>query len=212
MSKANPITSPRAVRKAERKDKVLQLRLNGATLQQAADSVGVTRTQAYQYIREALHDLSQNTAMTTEEYRQIEVERLEAMERHCKANMTGKELIDALVKLHDRRVRILDLQSPQRHINMDGIDEIAFANAKDGDALERLRRARAEMAEIELAQRKEAVVPTEEVKEKFRMFVSHLAVAADNMRRRGNDEGMDMLNAAIDAIRRDAARTMQYIN
>jgi transcriptional regulator with XRE-family HTH domain len=211
VSKANPKTSARALQKAQRADEVLRLRLMGLTLQQAADKVGVSRPQAWQYVRQGLRNLAESSAHTADELRVVEEEKLRQLEVQAKQTLSGKELFDTLLKLHDKRVKMFGIDAPQKVVHTNGIDELAFANGQGGDALERLRTARAEMAELELQQRKDSLVPVEEVRAKFRSLISHLSRAADNLRRKNNTEGLDEINAAIAAMEREAQQTLPQI-
>ena len=98
----------------------------------------------------------------------------------------------------------------------------ATTTTPDGDAAsddERLLRARADLVErqahkldIELQVRRQELIGVDEVKGKFGLLMRHLNKAMDDMRRKGMNDALDILNAAIDAMLKDAKRTLPYVD
>ncbi len=71
--------SPVKVKAAERRAAALSLRVQGKTLAQIGESLGVSTQRAYQYVKEGLARLDQMTTVDAEALRRLSVEQLEAM-------------------------------------------------------------------------------------------------------------------------------------
>ncbi|GAA0402844.1 hypothetical protein GCM10009530_63520 [Microbispora corallina] len=121
---------------ARRDAEACELRAQGLTYQQIADELGLSsKGQAYEAVQRALRDIVQEPA---DEVRQLELLRLDELARRARTVMLAKHLvvdkgtvviwegapliddapvlqvIDRLLKIQERRARLLGLDAPQR--------------------------------------------------------------------------------------------------
>jgi hypothetical protein len=88
-------------------------RLEGRTFDEIGKALGVTTGRAHQLVDEALEATLREPA---EEYRKIEIARLEAMMRGFfpKALKGNKRAIDGVLKIMDRQIKLLGLAAPTK--------------------------------------------------------------------------------------------------
>lgn len=95
----------------DRRVKALDLRKAGATYQQIAAELGMSKEGARQSVKVALSDLQAVCAELAEEVRQIESERLDAMTLGLwdRARRGDVPAVQAVLKVMDHRARLLGL-------------------------------------------------------------------------------------------------------
>jgi AraC-like DNA-binding protein len=101
--------SPRRIDSQERVAKALELRKAGETLQQIADQLGYANPSAvYAAIRRTLDQI---VVPAVEEYRKMELERLDALQLAVwpAARRGDYQAIDRVLKIMERRARLLGL-------------------------------------------------------------------------------------------------------
>lgn len=106
-------TAPRRLRAAERQAKALNLRKAGATYEQIAKELGLSLAGAYQCVKAALQRTIQEPA---DEYRKVEIERLNTMLRAIWARVLNGDLgaIDRAVRIVDKISALLGLDAPTK--------------------------------------------------------------------------------------------------
>lgn len=120
MTKATARKAAREVRRAEQAREALQIRLAGHTYAEVATRLGMSgEGQAYKVVQRALVELPKQSA---EEYRAIELARLEEMHRHLSPTITAEpkdvgasarcEAVGAAIRASDRRAKLLGLDAP----------------------------------------------------------------------------------------------------
>jgi hypothetical protein len=112
----------------ERRRSAVQLRIQGKSWQEIADLLGYdSKGTACGDVRRALQKAVADLAVPLEEYRQLELDRLDAMQDA----LWGKVLegdtraIDTSLRLMDRRAKLLGLDAPTRTegvLTLDAID------------------------------------------------------------------------------------------
>ena len=75
----NP-TSPRRLTAAKRRVQVMEYKLLGASERQIAEKLGMSQPRVHEIICEELQRNSEKTRLATEQYRQLHLEQLDAME------------------------------------------------------------------------------------------------------------------------------------
>ena len=87
------------------------------------------------------------------------------------------------------------------------LSEDDLADADVDDTSERVLKARARVLELQALKLERqlqveagSLIPLENVQGAFRVIMKHVGIAADHLRRVGNTEGLDAINAALDAI------------
>lgn len=131
---------------AERRRAAVQLRMQGKTWQEIADQLGYKgKGNAYNDIKRALEKAVADLAIPLEGYRQLELDRLDAMQNALwPAVLKGDtKAIEVSLRLMDRRAKLLGLDAPQRHeLTLEAIDaalddvtaQLAAARGEAGQA------------------------------------------------------------------------------
>jgi hypothetical protein len=105
--------SPKKLTAAERKAAALELRKSGATFEQIAATLGCSISYAHKAVTKALDRMVREPA---DALRKLELERLDSMLfglwRRAKGGETGA--VDRVIKLMERRARLLGLDAPER--------------------------------------------------------------------------------------------------
>ena len=109
-------TAPRRLTAAERRREAVRLRREGETLDRIADELGCSRPAVIKHIRTALADLAESTQAETVEWRAIELERLDALQRAIwdKAMDGDVAAIDRMLRIMERRSKLLALDAPTK--------------------------------------------------------------------------------------------------
>ena len=106
----------------EKREKALDLRRAGASLRDIARALGVAHSTAKEYLDEAMADLQAAQNEKAEATRAVELDRLERLHMSLWPTATGKDTepetrnkaIDRLVRISERRSKLLGLDAPQR--------------------------------------------------------------------------------------------------
>ncbi len=95
--------------------KVFALRRTGASFQECADAFGISKTRAHQIVSEALDALSSQLAHSVEQYRALELARLDKLlVRLDAATRKSPFAVMAYLKVMERRAKLLGLDKPLR--------------------------------------------------------------------------------------------------
>jgi len=95
----------------------LELRRKGCSYPKIADALGVSLSTAYRYVNNALERLANERKIEGEKVLDLEIARLDRM---CEAIMDkvddgSLDHIDTMLKLMDRRAKLLGLNAPSKH-------------------------------------------------------------------------------------------------
>lgn len=117
-------TSKRALNAAERRRMAMNLRLAGKSFQAIGDHLGISRQRAHRLIADELARLVEETQDDAAAYRQLHVERIEAMLAAAWPLILGRDdgkavgattrlsAIEKAVRLLDRQAKLLGLDKP----------------------------------------------------------------------------------------------------
>jgi len=98
------------IARAERIAEALDYRRQGFTFTQIAEAMGISYTTAYTYVTDALKAIVEQPAA---DVKKLMIERLDAMMQtlfvHVAAGTAGKDTIDAILRIEDRRAKWLGL-------------------------------------------------------------------------------------------------------
>lgn len=113
---ANAPNAPRKAKASERSKQAVMMRIAGATFEQIAERLGITAQSAYGLVSRALEKTRAQTAESAETLRQMEIQRLDAMQAAIWSDaMKGDEQkIDRLLKIQTRRAALLGLDAPTK--------------------------------------------------------------------------------------------------
>ena len=104
----------------EKREKALVLRRAGASLRDIARALGVSHVTAKEYLDDAMKDLQAAQNEKAEATRAVELDRLDRLHMAAWPLATGKDTdadtrfkaIDRLVRIADRRAKLLGLDAP----------------------------------------------------------------------------------------------------
>ena len=120
-------TEARAVIAVERRARALQLRKEGASFDDIAAELGMSRSAAHKTVQRGLVELTALAKGEAEGLRALELARLDELQRSIWPEATGGNLpaMDRLLKIMERRTRLLGLDAPIKHTttNPDGTEE-----------------------------------------------------------------------------------------
>ncbi|MCB1773861.1 MAG: hypothetical protein KDI88_09610 [Gammaproteobacteria bacterium] len=136
-------TSARRAKAAERRREALKMRIEGKTLQQIGDALGITRQAAGKSIRAALIQLGEETREDSETLRALQQARIEHAIRMVWPDIENGRLtaIDRLVKLLDQQARLFGLYAPTRTALTDPSGTKEFSGGGMSALLKRIREA-----------------------------------------------------------------------
>lgn len=108
MAKPHQKTSPAAIEKRKRMDQALKLRARGKLYREIAEDLGIGQTTAYDYVQAAMKEIPRENA---EIVFNLDVDRLDkAMDALWPAVLEGDvKAIEAMLKIHDKRVKLFHL-------------------------------------------------------------------------------------------------------
>lgn len=108
MAKPHQKTSPAAIEKRQRMDQALKLRARGKLYREIAEDLGIGQTTAYDYVQAAMKEIPRENA---EIVFNLDVDRLDkAMDALWPAVLEGDvKAIEAMLKIHDKRVKLFHL-------------------------------------------------------------------------------------------------------
>lgn len=101
---------------AERRVNALNLRKSGASFRQIGDQLGVDAATAYRDVQRALADLAKEQRESAEQLRQLELERLDALQiaLWVQARQGNQGAVDRVLRIMERRARLLGLDAPTK--------------------------------------------------------------------------------------------------
>ena len=111
-----PDTDRRTITGEEHRLKALQLRKAGLSYATIGTQLHCTKQNAYRLVKSALDNLRTHCAEATETLRQLELERLDAllMGLWTPASRGDHAAIDRVLKIMERRARLLGLDAPAK--------------------------------------------------------------------------------------------------
>lgn len=127
-----PSTSASKIALIERRTKVIAMRRGGMSYRAIADAVrgkpgipaGYTQAAAYRDVKALLEEQRATQRELADEVRQLELERLDAMHMALwtDAMRGGQGAIDRVLRISERRARLLGLDAPTKLAGADGGD------------------------------------------------------------------------------------------
>lgn len=119
------------------KRRAVELRIGGANLLEIARAVGVSKTSAHRYLKEALAELKALTAEAAEEVRDLDLERMDGIWRELWPKRADPRVADTLIRLLERRAKLLGLDAPEQ-IRLGGVHGAPVGVAADNWDLNKL--------------------------------------------------------------------------
>lgn len=141
-----PASKAKQTQVAGRRRAAVQLRIAGKSWAAIAQALGYdSKASAYTDVRRALEKAVTKLAIPLEAHRQLELDRLDAMQNALwpKVLDADTKSIDTALRLMDRRARLLGLDAPQRHeLTLEALDaalieveqQLAAARSEAADA------------------------------------------------------------------------------
>jgi predicted transcriptional regulator len=113
-------------------DTALDLRLTGMSYRQIAKAMGVSPTTAFNYVKEAISIIQKEYKEKAEELITIDLAKLSKMEigLYKKAIKGDKGSIDSMLKIMERRSKLLGLDQPTKSKVDLGFDNIKLPDGK----------------------------------------------------------------------------------
>lgn len=122
------MTHPKRIRNLEQSDTALRLRVSGATYEQIAQQLNVTRSRAYAIVSNAIATKEYETKELANEVRAIELERLNEMTLRLRNAIINEDPTEpqfqayqTLLKVMERRSKMLGLDA-STSVNLSGIN------------------------------------------------------------------------------------------
>ena len=119
-------TAPRRLKAAERRLEAMRLRKAGWTYREIADQLGINHSSVYQFVTEAMAEVRNQTSQEAEEYRAVELSRLEQIHKDWAPLATPGAEADhyaienaakaaaIVLKASERRSKLLGLDAPEK--------------------------------------------------------------------------------------------------
>ncbi len=131
-------TNKRSSTAAERRQKAFELHLSGHTFQKIGDQFEISRQAAHGLVRRELDRLNKQTEGDADVLRQLELERLDVLVKTLWSKATSDApdfaAIDKLLKISERRSRLLGLDSPARTVrDVHGSKVVIYLPANNRD-------------------------------------------------------------------------------
>lgn len=122
----NNRTSMAKTRFLENQIKALELRRMGKRYSEIATHLGVSTSQAHRYVDSALSEIQESIENKTAQLKAEEMSRLDAMLSAIWASAKSGNLgaIDRVLRISERRSRLLGLDAPLKHATTDPSGEI----------------------------------------------------------------------------------------
>ena len=106
--------SPFQVSLAEQRKTALALRIGGASYRQIAAQMDLSVGRAHAIVQEALAETRVEATELTEQVRQLEIERLDAMLMSLWTAKNNPRVADTILRIQERRAKLLGLDVPIR--------------------------------------------------------------------------------------------------
>lgn len=109
-------TSPTSMGAAERREKIMELRMRGWNFRKIGEAVGCNGSYAYKVMRTELDRLIEKTALSTQQLRKLELEKLDVMETKLApaVQKNSNIAIRTWLKVLERRSKFLGLDAPTK--------------------------------------------------------------------------------------------------
>lgn len=129
----------RETESVERRDRALNLRLAGASYAQIGRELDIPRATAYKTVQTALQEIRDNYRETATEVMGVELARLDALTVMLWKKAAGGEpaATDRILRIMERRAKLLGLDAPTKIAPTDPTGESEYAGLSD-DALREL--------------------------------------------------------------------------
>ncbi|WP_128000939.1 hypothetical protein [Piscinibacter defluvii] len=110
-------TSAAAARSLQRQAKAIALRCAGLSYASIAAHLGIGRSQAHALVCRGLDDARSQVAAAADELRALELSRLDGMlaKVYPRAARGDLPAVDRVLKISERRAKLLGLDAPERH-------------------------------------------------------------------------------------------------
>jgi hypothetical protein len=112
--------SPRAAKAAAHRSKALSLRMAGQTYEQIGKALKLTTQRAYQLVSEALKELRSFTLEQADDYRALELQRLDALQQTLEAKLLSEDntlaVVNMILKVIESRCKLLGLYTNKTEI------------------------------------------------------------------------------------------------
>lgn len=110
-------TSAAKARTLERQAKALELRRMGKGYAEIAAAVGIGKSQAHRLVQAGLQDARDQIAARADDLRAVELSRLDGMLAGLwpDARKGNQGAVDRVLRIMERRARMLGLDAPTRH-------------------------------------------------------------------------------------------------
>lgn len=143
---AENTTASRRVQAAEREKAAFALRIAGATYAQIGAQLGVTGCAAHKMVKRVLERTRGETDAEAVELRRLETERLDALQVALwgLASKGDAGAIDRILKIMERRARLLGLDAPTRGDVTSGGQPLTFRVVYDRDERDGLENLKAD--------------------------------------------------------------------
>lgn len=124
MAAANKTSAARA-RKLKKQGQAIDLRRSGLSFTQIAEKVGISRSSAHQLVQQGMEDARRQIAASVDELRAEELSRLDGMlaKLYPRAARGDVQAADRVLKIGERRARLLGLDAPMRTALQGGGDD-----------------------------------------------------------------------------------------
>lgn len=108
--------SKRRVATVEQDTKALALRRTGLGYEKIGEALGIPTSTAYDSVIRGLEDAIENRREEAEKVRQLEIDRLDELLAACwpKATKPNPALIDRVLRIMERRAKLLGLDAPAK--------------------------------------------------------------------------------------------------
>ena len=120
-------TSSQRLKATKNRTEAVKLRSTGMTLEQIGNELGVSTSMAFKYIQTALEDLALKQFEETQEYRALQMLRLEGLLSIAwkYAEQGDLNAIDKAIKITDQLSKLMNLYAPikiaQTNLSGDGV-------------------------------------------------------------------------------------------
>ncbi|MCG5495636.1 TetR family transcriptional regulator C-terminal domain-containing protein [Ectothiorhodospira variabilis] len=122
-------TSPKKMEVAWLRNEAVRLRREGASCGQIADHLQISRSRAHQLICEVLETLEGESITEGRQLRALEAERLDALQHGLWEAAVGGDMmaVDRVLRIMERRAKLLGLDSPAKYSATDPSGEEAVS-------------------------------------------------------------------------------------
>ncbi|MBK5937161.1 helix-turn-helix domain-containing protein [Halorhodospira halophila] len=109
-------TAAARINSAHRKAQALELRQSGMTYAAIGGELGISNAQAYRLVSAALREIREQAREEAEQLRDLEAARLDQLQHALWDKALGGDLraIDRLLRISERRAKLLGLDAPAR--------------------------------------------------------------------------------------------------